>query len=129
MKKLSKKVVHVNNGGEPITEELVDFLNKIVEIVDKMEKPKMSKAKEILLDELNEQGHPEKVEDVIFWALEYYAESEPKGTWGRTIAYAIKERILEEEDDKSKYIKPIGKSFESPYSKLIRTRQQSNKKR
>lgn len=26
----------------------------------------MSKAKEILLDELNEQGHPEKVEDVIF---------------------------------------------------------------
>jgi hypothetical protein len=57
----------------------------------------MSKAKEILLDELNEQGHPEKVEDVIFWALEYYAKSEPKGTWGRTIAYSIKERILEAE--------------------------------
>ena len=35
----------------------------------------MSKAKEILLDELNEQGHPEKVEDVIFWALE-------QGIWG-----------------------------------------------
>lgn len=104
MKGLSKKVLHVNNNGEPITEELVGFLNKMVEIVDKMENPKISKAKEILLDELNEQTHPEKVEDVIFWALEYYAESEPKGTWGRTIAYAIKERILEEEDDKSKYI-------------------------
>ena len=57
----------------------------------------MSKSKEILLEELNEQGHPEKVEDVIFWALEEYAKSEPKGTWGRTIAYAIKERILEAE--------------------------------
>jgi len=54
-------------------------------------------AKQILLDELKEQSHPEKVEDVIFWALEHYAQSEPKGTWGRTIAYAIKERILESE--------------------------------
>ena len=57
----------------------------------------MSTSKEILLDELNEQRHTEKVEDVIFWALEHYAKSEPKGTWGRTIAYAIKERILEAE--------------------------------
>ena len=57
----------------------------------------MSKSKEILLEELKEQTHPEKVEDVIFWALEEYAKSEPKGTWGRTIAYAIKERILEAE--------------------------------
>ena len=55
----------------------------------------MSNSKEILLNELNEQGHPEKVEDVIFWALEHYAKSEPKGTWGRTIAFAIKERILD----------------------------------
>ena len=57
----------------------------------------MSTSKEILLEELNEQSHPEKVEDVIFWALEEYSKSEPKGTWGRTIAYAIKERILEAE--------------------------------
>ncbi len=57
----------------------------------------MTTAKKILLDELNEQGHPEQVENVIFWALEHYANSEPKGTWGRTIAYAIKERILEAE--------------------------------
>lgn len=39
----------------------------------------------------------ERTEDVIFWALEHYANSEPKGTLGRTIAYAIKERILEAE--------------------------------
>lgn len=57
----------------------------------------MTTAKMILLDELNEQAHPERVEDVIFWALEHYAKSEPKGTWGRIIAYAIKERILEAE--------------------------------
>ena len=58
---------------------------------------KISKSKEILLKELEEQTHPERVEDVIFWALDFYANSEPKGTWGRTIAFAIKERILEEE--------------------------------
>ena len=57
----------------------------------------MTTAKKILLDELNEQAHPERVEDVIFWALEHYSKSEPKGTWGRVIAYAIKERILEAE--------------------------------
>jgi hypothetical protein len=55
----------------------------------------MSIAKDIILEELSEQGHSERVEDVIFWALEHYAKSEPKGTWGRNIAYAIKERILE----------------------------------
>lgn len=27
----------------------------------------MTTAKKILLDELNEQAHPERVEDVIFW--------------------------------------------------------------
>jgi hypothetical protein len=64
----------------------------------------MSTSKEILLDELNEQRHPEKVEDVIFWALKAYAKSEPKGTWGRTIAYAIKERILEAERQPALFI-------------------------
>ena len=56
-------------------------------------------AKEILLDELYENSHPEKVEDVIFWALEHYAKSEPKGTWGRTIAFSIVERIKDAEKD------------------------------
>lgn len=57
----------------------------------------MTTAKRILLEELEENSHPEKVEDVIFWALEHYANSEPKDTWGKTIAYAIKQRILDEE--------------------------------
>lgn len=63
-----------------------------IEIIEKM-----SIAKKVLIDELNEQAHPEKVEDVIFWALDHYSKSKPEGTWGRTIAFAIKERILEEE--------------------------------
>lgn len=58
---------------------------------------KINIAKMILLDELKEQMHPEKVEDVIFWALEYYAENKPESTLGRVIAYTIKERILDEE--------------------------------
>jgi hypothetical protein len=54
-------------------------------------------AKEILIEELNEDMHPEKVEDVIFWALEYYVKHRRNGTWGETIAYAIVERIKEAE--------------------------------
>jgi hypothetical protein len=57
----------------------------------------MSKAKDIIIDELNEQIHIENVEDVIFWALEYYAENKTESTQGKAVAYAIKERILEEE--------------------------------
>ena len=62
-----------------------------------MEKEKKMTAKQILIEELTEQGHLEKVEDVIFWALEHYVNSEPKGTWGKCIAYCLKERILEAE--------------------------------
>ena len=57
----------------------------------------MTTAKRIIIDELNEQSHPERVEDVIFWALEYYVQNRRKGTWGETIAYAIVERIKEAE--------------------------------
>jgi len=56
-------------------------------------------AKEIIIDELENGIHPEKVEDVIFWALEYYCTHRRKGTWVETIAYAIKQRILDEEDN------------------------------
>lgn len=56
----------------------------------------MNKAKEIILDELDEQMHPEKVEDVIFWALEHYV-SRKKGTWGECVAYWIVRRIKEAE--------------------------------
>lgn len=57
-------------------------------------------AKEVILDEIAENAHPEKVEDVIFWALKYYADNYPDPTWGKTIAKAIVSRINEEE---SKY--------------------------
>jgi len=56
----------------------------------------MDNSKEIILDELNEQSHPEHVEHVIFWALEHYAKR-GEGTWGETIAYTIVERIKESE--------------------------------
>ena len=56
----------------------------------------MSKAKEVLLFELDEQMHPERVEDVIFWALEHYANRN-EGTWGELIAYSIVKRIQEAE--------------------------------
>lgn len=58
----------------------------------------MSIAKQILIEELNNNNeHSEKVEDVIFWALEYYCENRKEGSWGETIAYAIKQRILDAE--------------------------------
>ena len=56
-------------------------------------------AKKIILDELDENVHPEKVEDVIFWALQYYAENKEGNTLGKTIANYIVERIQEEEKE------------------------------
>ncbi|MBL7997950.1 MAG: hypothetical protein JNL32_04855 [Candidatus Kapabacteria bacterium] len=57
----------------------------------------MTTAKQILLEELNEPVHIEPVENVIFWALEHYANSEPTNTIGRHIAYAIMQRIKDAE--------------------------------
>ena len=58
----------------------------------------MSIAKKILIDELKNQIHIERVEDVIFWALEFYAKSEEnKNNKGGLVAYSITQRILEEE--------------------------------
>jgi len=54
-------------------------------------------AKDVILDEISENSHPEKVEDVIFWALKYYADNFPNPTWGKIIASAIVARISEEE--------------------------------
>ena len=61
----------------------------------------MSKTKKVLLFELEEQMHPERVEDVIFWALEYYYKNRNKGTWGEIIAYSIV-RAIEEAEGKIK---------------------------
>ena len=52
-------------------------------------------AKQILIDELQENTHPEKVEDVIFWALEFYAKHKADPTFGKIIAQAIVDRIKE----------------------------------
>lgn len=54
-------------------------------------------AKQIILEELEENTHPEKVEDVIFWALEYYAKNFPDPTFGKSIASAIVSRINDAE--------------------------------
>lgn len=54
-------------------------------------------AKEIIFEELEENTHPEKVEDVIFWALEYYANNFPEPTFGKVIASAIVGRIKDAE--------------------------------
>jgi hypothetical protein len=57
---------------------------------------KMSKiAKEIILDELIENSHIERVEDVIYWALEDYYKT--KKSNGSLVAYAIIQRIKEGE--------------------------------
>lgn len=86
-----KKVKQIAN----LKIEQPENLTKTVEHL--LKHKSMSIAKEILFDELIEQGHSEEVEKVIFWALEAYCQSEPKGTIRKTIAYAIKQRILDAE--------------------------------
>lgn len=61
-----------------------------------MDKPGIQKvALGVIVDELQEQAHPERVEDVIYWALKEYSERED-GTWGKIIASSIIGRIDEE---------------------------------
>ena len=63
----------------------------------------MTTAKRIILEELEEQSHPERVEDVIFWALEEHAKNKGEDhTWSAAIAFTIKERIKEEERKEQK---------------------------
>jgi len=62
----------------------------------------MSIAKKIILDELQEQVHPIQVEDVIFMALKLLSKSKPQDKWSKTIAFCIKERILEAEKNNPK---------------------------
>jgi hypothetical protein len=57
---------------------------------------KKSIAKKVLLKALKEQPYPVPVENVIFWALEYYA-TKHEDTFGKTISYSIKEKILKAE--------------------------------
>ena len=55
-------------------------------------------SKQIILDELIENSHIEKVEDVILWALEKYYKD--KNTRGSLVAYSIIERVKEAENGK-----------------------------
>lgn len=59
-------------------------------------------ARQIILDELIENSHVEKVEDVIFWALEKYYKD--KNTNGSLVAYAILQRIKDAENGIDKMI-------------------------
>ena len=81
----------------------------------------MSKAKEVLLFELDEQMHPERVEDVIYWALKYYHENRKKGTWGETIAYSIVRAIEEAEGQRQpSSLKEIQRKYKRLKSKTNR---------
>lgn len=53
-------------------------------------------AKQVLVQELKDNTHPERVEDVIFWALEHYSKR-GKGTLGEVVASCLVDRIKEEE--------------------------------
>jgi hypothetical protein len=55
----------------------------------------MTRTTEIIIDELEGQSHPMPVEDVIFLALMLLSKSKPQDKWSNTIAFSIKERILE----------------------------------
>lgn len=57
----------------------------------------MNNASKIIIDEILEESHIEKVSDVIFWALERYVLSNNSN--GSVVAYAIIERIKESEKD------------------------------
>lgn len=52
-------------------------------------------VKEIILDELDEQGHLARVEDVIYTAIRYYCDN-VKGTTMSCTAFSIAERIDDE---------------------------------
>jgi len=57
---------------------------------------KKEKCIDILLQELQENTYIERVEDVIFWALEAYAKKEEPSN-GSIVAYAIVNRIKDAE--------------------------------
>lgn len=62
-------------------------------------------ARQIILDELIENSHVEKVEDVIFWALENYYKD--KNTNGSLVAYAVAQRIKDAENgDDDEFLNP-----------------------
>ena len=62
-------------------------------------------SRKIILDELIENSHVEKVEDVIFWALEHYFKT--KKSNGTLVAYAIIQRIKDaEREGEEEFLNP-----------------------
>lgn len=56
----------------------------------------VNSSKDFLLEELKEQGHSERVEDVIFWALEAHCKSDTiKNETAKMVATSIVERIVD----------------------------------
>lgn len=58
----------------------------------------MSIAKNILINELNEEKHLLPVADVIFQALEYYCTTKPADTFGIVTSYCLRQRIIDQAD-------------------------------
>ena len=54
-------------------------------------------ASKVIKNELKEQMHPVRTEDVIFWALEYYMEHKAGQTIGKAVAFDIVHKILDAE--------------------------------
>lgn len=92
------------------TDELNNYLPELNQIAKSAIEPgkEPSVSKRILLEELAESVHPELTENVIFWALESYAQKNKGTTWGGLIAATIVARIREEEGGEIlKDIKPL----------------------
>ena len=81
-------------------------------------------ARKILIDELIENSHVEKVEDVIFWALDKY-QKDMKYTSGSVVAFSITQRILHAEKHKETTIQNtelINKIFKNEQNRKKTTR-------
>lgn len=80
------------------TKEVLDLIFEYHKLQELESEKSSTISRQEIIRQLEDQDHPEKVEDVIFWALDHYAKSEPKGTLGRIIASSIVQSIKDEEE-------------------------------
>ena len=99
---LESKINKVVYDGKTLFEER-NHLSKSNEKEINPNETEIETVKRILLFELNEKAHIENVEDVIYWALEYYSEKKDD-TKGGVIAFCIKQAI-DDECEKVKLLK------------------------
>jgi len=91
-----KAYVEKVDDGHPMDQEEKEMIIHNCDL--KMIPEKSTISKSVILKELEEQIHPEKVEDVIFWALKFYSETYPvPNSFGRIIASSIVSNIEETE--------------------------------